>query len=276
MEHKTRIFILIIFGLLLFGCKNSDDSRSRPEIAVTNSYLEAAVKDLFGSDIEILCLAPPGMCPGHFDFSPSQTRQLKDCRLLLFFDFQQQIEESLSRMKSNGLKTAQVAALEGMCIADTYLAACREVSEILSLEYPEKKAVFNERLKIIEQRMDSLTGETNAMIKNSGIESANVLASIHQSEFANWLNLNTVETFIGSDIETMANINKCLSIARDEDVKFIIANKQEGTSLADSLAEQLKIPVVVFSNFPETVSGTTGFDELLRANVRNLTEAAEL
>lgn len=276
MLYKTQICILILIGILFGGCKNNNDLQAKTEIAVTNSYLECAVKDIFGADTEILVLAPPGMCPGHFDFSPAQAKQLKDCKLLLLFDFQQQIEDSLSGLKDNGLKTASVTPKEGLCIPDTYLAVCRDVAEILSVKYPDRQALFSERQKIIEERMNSLTEESKEIITNTGTQSTNVLASMHQSEFADWLGMQTVKTFIGSDIETMANINKCLGIAKEENVKFIIANKQEGTSLAEVLSEQLSIPLVVFSNFPEIVSGVNGFDELFRANIQNLAEAAKL
>ena len=67
------------------------------------------------------------------------------------------------------------------------------------------------------------------------------------------------------------SINK----AKEQGVKFIIANKQEGTYLADSLSGRLEVNTVIFSNFPESTRGFTGFDELLRQNLNALIEAAQ-
>jgi ABC-type Zn uptake system ZnuABC Zn-binding protein ZnuA len=55
-------------------------------IAVSNSYLGAAVHDVLGQGTPLMLLAEPGMCPGDFDLRPSQDQQLRACRLLLRFD----------------------------------------------------------------------------------------------------------------------------------------------------------------------------------------------
>ena len=109
MKNCILAYILmlsVVYGLLATGCEKKTDMENHADVAVTNSYLGCAVLDLCGDDMEVLCLAPPGMCPGHFDISPSQVRQLCDCRVLLLFDFQKQVAETLSRMKEKGLKTA--------------------------------------------------------------------------------------------------------------------------------------------------------------------------
>lgn len=255
------------------GCGNKPGEDSAAEIAVTNSYLGCAVLDLCGDDTEVLCLAPPGMCPGHFDISPSQVEQLCDCRMLLLFDFQKQIEETLSRVKERGLKTSLVGETGGLCVPETYLAVCREVRDILSSEYPERNVRYQERLEVMEKNLAHLREELFEKMRQAGISSAKVLASNHQADFASWLGLETVATFVGSDIETVAGIEQCIRKAEGQEVRFVIANKQEGTALAKALAEQLGAKAVVFSNFPELTGRPSGFDELLRANVNALLRA---
>ncbi|MBN2316934.1 MAG: zinc ABC transporter substrate-binding protein [Sedimentisphaerales bacterium] len=272
-----------IFGCLLVcsvayvffssGCGNKTDEEHRAEIAVTNSYLGCAVLDLCGEETEVLCLAPPGMCPGHFDISPTQVKQLCDCKILFLFDFQKQVEGTLSRVKERGLKTALVGEPGGLCVPDTYLATCRRVSEILSSEYPDKKAQYQQRLDVIENDLKLLKQELSEKIQQAGIASAKVLASYHQDDFANWLGLETVATFIGSDTETVAGIDRCIKQAEGQTIRFVIANQQEGTALAKALAERLGARAVVFGNFPEMRGQTSGYPALLRANVDALIRA---
>ena len=103
-----------------------------------------------------------------------------------------------------------------------------------------------------------------------------VLSSRHQAEFAKWLGLNVVSDFSGSDTETAANINTALRQSDSYGLRWIIANQQEGTQLAKAMAERLKTPVAVFSNFPNTAGCSVNypaFDELVRSNIRQLTEA---
>ena len=279
MKNRTFIYTLAlpaVFALLAGGCKNEADEANRAEIAVTNSYLGCAVLDLCGDDMQVLCLAPPGMCPGHFDISPSQVRQLCDSRMLLLFDFQKAVARTLSRVKERGLETAVVEKPGGFCLPETYLAICRDVSDILSTEYPEKETQFRQRLLAIENDLKQLRQELLDKTRRAGISSAKVLASNHQADFANWLGLETIATFIGSDVETVAGIDRCLKKAEGRDVRFVIANKQEGTALAEALAERLGAGPVVFSNFPELRGRSSGFDALLRTNVEALLRANEV
>ena len=276
MKNNVYGYILVSSAacvLLGAGCGNKPSEDSAAEIAVTNSYLGCAVLDLCGDDTEVLCLAPPGMCPGHFDISPSQVKQLCDCRMLLLFDFQKSVAETLSRVKEKGLKTAIVGEPGGLCVPETYLAVCRKVSDILLSEYPERKARYQQRLEVIGNDLKQLRQELFEKMRQAGISSAKVLASNHQADFANWLGLETIATFVGSDIETVTGIDHCIRKAEGQEIRFVVANKQEGTALAKALAERLGAKAVVFSNFPELSGEASGFDTLLRANVDALLRA---
>lgn len=269
------ILVSLTLGCILTGCESKAGEQNQPEIAVTNSYLQCVVRDLYADDVDVLCLAPPGMCPGHFDISPAQVKQLCECKILLLFDFQKSGEESLSRIKENGLKTAFVKTPPGLCVPEAYVATCREVCNILSSQYHQRAARYAERLQIIEKRLENLNDEFPTEIKQSGLHSTKVLASNRQAQFCNWLGLETVATFVGSDAETVSNIDHCLRKAQEQGVKFVVANKQQGTGLAKALAQRLGVKVVVFSNFPALDGGRNPFDRLVRQNVKALLEAAE-
>lgn len=267
--------LAIVVGLFVTGCSDRAPVEGTADVAVTNSYLQSVVRDLCGDELAVMSLAPPGMCPGHFDISPAQVNRLRGCRVLLLFDFQQKIESSLGRLKDYGLETSLIEAPSGLCVPQTYLAMCRQVSTVLSQLYPEKAARMGARIAEIEMRLSALSAEALAAIQGSGAGSADVLVSNHQVEFAEWLGLETVATFVGSDVETISNIDHCLRQAEGNDILVVIANLQEGTSLANALADRLGARAVAFSNFPTQVDGTTGFDTLVRDNVKCLLEAVE-
>jgi zinc transport system substrate-binding protein len=272
----TYILVSLALGSLVTGCENKAGEENHPEIATTNSYLQCVVKDLCQDKEDVLCLTPPGMCPGHFDISPGQVQQLCDCKLLLLFDFQKKVEESLSRVKQNGLQTAIVKTPPGLCVPEAYLAVCRQVYDVLLRQYPENEPQLKHRMELIENRLENLADELAAEMQRSGLKSAKVLASNRQEQFCNWLGLQTIATFVGSDSETVSNINNCLKQAQEQDIRFVVANKQQGTQLAEALAERLKVKAVVFSNFPPADNRRDAFDKLVRANVQALFGAAEL
>lgn len=269
-QHTLSLVLLLA---LVVSCRPAGRREGTAEIAVTNSYLACVVRDLCPQGVEVLCLAPPGMCPGHFDIAPTQVRQLRHCRLLLLFDFQGQTEQKLASLQKRGLKTQLVSAPAGLCIPDAYLATCEQVCRMLSEVYPQRAAEFRGRLPVVKDRIVALSAELRASVTGLGLTGAKVLASSHQAGFAAWLGLEPVDTFIGSDLETIASIDRCLKKAAGQEIRFIIANRQEGTALAEALADRLHAKAVVFSNFPEAAGDAAGFDQLLRDNVRLLREA---
>ena len=99
-----------------------------------------------------------------------------------------------------------------------------------------------------------------------------MLVSGHQAEFAKWLGLNVVATFAGSDIEIPSGINSALMKAKDKNIKFVIANQQEGTALAEAMANRLNSTMVVFSNFPTGQGDIPAFDSLMLENISGLFE----
>ena len=278
LKYRFVFLFLLSATVILYSCKPVSDRDKQPEIAVSNSYLLSVVKDICTEQTEVMSLAPPGMCPGHFDISPSQVNQLGGCSILLLFDFQEKIGDALSRLKERGLKICIVECPEGLCLPDTYLTIARSVADVLLQDNPDGKAEYNIQLEQIKNRLDELSAGIHKKMEESGLSDAKVVTSGHQGVFADWLGLDVVATFAGSDTETPGSINQCLQQAKDKDVRFVIANKQEGTVLAKALAERLNADMVIFSNFPAGPSDTTNmsdFDRLLLENISNLLSTGE-
>lgn len=268
-----KLFVLCLACCLFAGCKSKTSQSPSPRIAVANSYLSAAVKDLCPQGTEVLMLVPPGMCPGHFDISPSQVSKLCDCKLLLLFDFQQNIEDAVPRIKQKGLEVCAITPSPGLCIPQTYLSVVKQVAEALT--QIDNTVDYQQRLADIELRINTDTKKITEKINLDPNETLNVVASTHQTEFAKWLGLNVIAEFLGTDSTTPAQINELLKHA-DTKTKIVIANTQEGTRLAQSLAQRLDAELVVFSNFPldnEDCDNPYHFDRLLGENINNLSEA---
>ncbi len=275
-EHRFAFLFLLSATAIFCGCKPGNDLKKQPEIAVANSYLNSVVKDICGDRTEVMSLVPPGMCPGHFDISPSQVNQLGECTVLLLFDFQHRIGDSLSRLKERGLKIRTVECPEGLCLPDTYLTVARNVTDAMSQDYPDKRSEYYNRLELIEKRLNDLSAGIHKQMGQSGLNDVKVVTSVHQAVFAEWLGLDVVATFAGSDTETPKSINECLQQAKDKDVRLVIANQQEGTELATALGNRLSASVVVFSNFPAgqgDTDNTSGFNSLLLENMSSLLNA---
>ncbi len=267
-----NFFILAItttvfgFTFAVVGC-NKSDSPKKSEIAVTNSYLEAVVRDLLGKDISVLTLAEPGMCPGHFDIKPSQVQELRSSKLLIRFDFQKGLEAKLSRLSEGGLKFVQVCVAGGLCEPASYLSSCRQVAESLVEADMLTRKQANDRLAEIRGRIDRRQAWCRQQL--DGFIDRPVIASVHQKAFCEWLGLKVVATFRGADVESVQQIDNAISAGQQAEVKLVIANLPEGKKVAEALAARLGARVVVFQNFPKA-GNDFPYDDLLVGNVSEL------
>lgn len=268
MTRPSRWIYGIAMLVFVLGCRQKEDSVRPPEISVTNTYLQSGVRDLTGGRMEVFCLAPPGMCPGHFDMSPEQVQRLLNSRLLFRFDFQGGLDEKLRRMNA---QIVPIQGRAGLCIPQTYLDTCRDMLSHLTAEFPESESVFTESFKSLESSLSETAQEIQAQMEASGLKGQTVLVSRHQSEFARWLGLEAAAVFEGADSMTPSQIARCLEAGRQNKVQIVIANLQEGTELPRRLAEQLNARLVVFSNFPDppTEEGSS-FVRTLQENAANL------
>lgn len=266
---------LIAVGLFSLGCSRSDGSADGPpaEIAVTNSYLAAVCRDLLGEDRGVLVLSGAGSCPGHFDVRPSQARAMRDCRLVLRFDFQQSLDAKLSAWGGRETAIAPVSVADGLCVPTCYLSACRQVAEAMVERDLLAADAAKDRLAEIERQTTELQAELSERVRQAGLAGTAVLASGHQAGFCRSLGLQVAGTFRGADQAGVAGIDRAIEQGEQAGVTLVIANRPEGRKLADALADRLDARVVLFGNFPGPDECT--FAGLVRANVKRLTGSAE-
>ncbi len=267
----------MVLTLTLPGC-NTDSpaaaSDPAPAIAVTNTYLASAAREVAGPDLAIISLAPPGTCPGHFDIRPSQVDRLRRCRLLLRFDFQGSLDEKLQGHTEGGLSIHEIKPPGSLCEPQSYLAACRQVAEALTAANLPTVQDFAPRLHRIEQRIDAAAARMHARIRDAGLAGRAVLCSEHQAGFCRWLGLKVVGTFRGGDTALLGELDEAISAARSTGVTLVIGNQPEGRLAADALAERFAATVVILDNFPAQPKDEGTYDDMLRDNVDRLVAAA--
>lgn len=289
MRSLPSIISLLVAAPLMIGCGPSWDAGARDgaaqdsavagsatrdahSIAVSNSYLAAAVRDLLGEKADLLVLAEPGMCPGHFDLRPSQMRQARCCGTLLRFDFQGSLDSRLGDT-GNTPRVVPVRVPGGMCEPESYRSVCRQVANAVVENGLLSREAADQRLSAISRRMSQLADWMRSQVEAAGLRDATALSSGHQAAFCRGLGLNVVATFSGADAATPGEIEEALKAGKQSGVRFVIANLPEGRQLADALADRFQAKAVVFGNFPEGQSGSA-FDEMVRGNVNALLETA--
>ena len=291
MPRYYRVTVLLSVAMACAGCKKSanrqvsweDPGGGRPSstattgpapLAASSSYLAVAVRDLLGEAVELMLLAEPGMCPGHFDLRPSQVRQLRNCQALVRFDFQSSLDSRLAGEGTDGPAVVALKISGGMCEPRSYLSACRQLAESLVELQRLSRVDADQRLAAISERMDRLDTWSGQQIDAASLGGTPVLCSGHQAAFCRHLGLDVVATFSAADTAQPSQIDQAIKAGERAGVRLVIANLPEGRRLADALADRLAAQVVVFGNFPVGLD-RQAFDELVFRNVTSLVEAAK-
>jgi len=268
---STVAAILILTAAAVCGCSRSSQDRQCAEIAASNSYLECAAGDLMPDGTRVLRLAEPGMCPGHFDVRFSQINDLRRCRVLLRLDFQKSLDARLGPAVESGLQVAEVSLPGGLCVPESYLAACGQTAEALVAAGLLDRPAAESRLNEIDHRIRRTVARCRRQAEP--LAGTPVIASTHQEGFCRWLGLRPVATFTAADSASVGRIDEAVRAGQQAGVKLVVANLPEGRQLADAIAERLGAKVVVFGNFPSVTGGLPSFDSLIISNVESLLEA---
>ncbi len=251
------------------GARGDETTFSLCPVAAGNSWLVSCLRDLGLPDECVVQFVPPGSCPGHFDMRPAEAVRIRAARGAFFFDFQANLAK---RLRANVLTCEPhvMTPSGGLCVPATYRELASQLRDLLAAGDPKTTSVVFERWKVLDQRLTALEEELPQRVRAAGLDGSPVLSSLHQADFSKWLGLQVVATLPRPDAATPGEIQKVLARARAANVVAIIANLQEGTQAAESLAAALHCPVIVFSNFPALTSEEPDFASLVRRNVERL------
>lgn len=274
MASKSLPLLLLAptLTLLASGCERQAAGAPAARVAASNTYLAAAAQDLLGQGAPILILAQPGQCPGHFDTRPSQIERLRDCRLLIRFDFQSALDRVLSRAVERGPRIVVVNAPGGLCEPETYVATCSAVADALVAENLLDQALADERMASIRARVGALRDWARAEAERASLRDCPAIASRHQVAFCRFLGLSVVGELPPADGASTTAVNTLL--VDGAAARVVVANRPEGTGLAQAVAERLAARMAVFDNFPAAPEHGGTFDDLVRSNVQCLLDAA--
>lgn len=244
-------------------------------VAAANSYLEAALRDLLGTEVDVVRLTEPGQCPGHFDLRPSQIRSIQRCRVWVRFDFQAWWDDHLKAHNKDLPSRIVVQVPGGLSIPATYGAVCRQLLDHLVRDawLTEQRAEM--RWQQIAQRLKELEDTTRRQVQEAGLRGIPVISSVHQQAFCEWLGFRVVGTLRTADATAVSELNTLVRAARESGVRWVIANRPEGKNVADSLAMSLGAAVIVLDNFPVPHHQEPWFDQMVQANVKELVSAMQ-
>jgi hypothetical protein len=269
--RKSSLLSVVLVAAV--ACQDTRDPSPPADIAVSSTYLAAAVRDLLGPDVAVDSLAGPGNCPGHFDVAPDQVARLARSRVLLRFAFQAHLDAKFKAATDRGLSIAEITTQGSLGLPETYLSTCRQVADVLVSHDLLTREQASTRIEAIEHRVgQSWQAARQDIVRRPDLQ-RQALVAAHQAGLAEGLGLRVVATFSGRD--DPGELQRAARAANGTTDILVIGNVPQGPAAAEKLADALDAQAVMFENFPAEAVRVDAYDEMLRTNVGRVLAAWE-
>ncbi|MBN1291008.1 MAG: zinc ABC transporter substrate-binding protein [Candidatus Latescibacteria bacterium] len=253
MKNKFYIIFILIPCLLAFAAIAKEKAgiintpNDRIEIVCTTTSLSSVFNAVGGKFVETHTIIPYGMCPGHFDLSPGEARNLLETRLLLHHGYEQFLKKIDFGDRNNKIK---VDIPGNWMIPDNQILATWQIVEILSDIKPSLGDTFSARasdyVAAVLAAQDSLR---NCLSVYSDIP---VVCSGMNRDFVEWAGLNVLATYPRDEDISINAMHNIIVKGRDSGVRLVIDNKQSSGKIGLTIADNLKVPQIILTNFPDT------------------------
>jgi zinc transport system substrate-binding protein len=233
--------------------------------------LAAAVHEVLpeGGGVRVVTLIPPGACPGHFDLPPSVVGDLRAARVVLCHDYQSSLKDRLAGLGAPASALLVAETPGSLLIPENYLSLVRRTADLLADRLPDRREAIRSGARSADERIKAFDESLRRDVQTRPWAGARIVASRHQEPFCRRLGLEVIRA-LGRP-EDIAPKDWAADLTSP--AALVVANLQEGTQAAEALGRNLKIPVVVFSNFPGAPGYGKTYEALIRANLARLDEA---
>ncbi|MFX1313090.1 MAG: metal ABC transporter substrate-binding protein [Promethearchaeota archaeon] len=270
------ISIIIIFGSIVqvknIKVENNLKISADPQIQVvaTTTILRDFVQEIIGEQGKVTVIIEEGMCPGHYDYTPSDINLVSNADIVFYhgFEWDQFLEALLSAAEN---KKAAYSISGNGSLGFTQWGSPANVPlfldvicDYLNETYPLLNETFNQNCAHYK---------TEVALKKAEIEDqntklynfTNVKAYImmHQTAFMTWLGFNITGSWSKDDNSmTPSDLSTIIDEAEQTGTEIIIMNYQSGTEQGKEAADYLGIPSVPLQNFPGLYGIDTYLDQL--------------
>ncbi len=273
---RTKASLLLVIAAMMLaclsaGCSNSSrdvNTKTVRSIVTSDSILSGMISALLPEHrYSVEAILPPGQCPGHYDVKLSDIEKMQRAVLNVSF-------RGMPFMDKTGLQDrAQLfvdAAGRNWMAPDSHIYGLGLLADELSKRFPEDKAEIMRRK---EDAIRKVTAEADSLlqkIKQAGIFGKPIIASFMQKEPLEWMGFRVVGEYGRQEAMSMREVVHLSEIGRGHRAIMVVDNLQSGPDAGKGIAETLRAPHVILTNFPSE----KGYLATLGENVNAVLAAA--
>ena len=264
--------ILVVLSLLSSPSVASPNDE-KPIIVCTTTILSSFVEQVGGNYVTVESIVPPGICPAHYDITPSAVHAVSTASLVLYAGFEPWLESLVNASGNVNVTLLQVGGPWHPYTAA--LKYVRRIRDALKEVMPEHASYFEENARAVEEEINATANEIAANATLLRVNEVKVICMQWQKAFVEWLGFNVVATYEPPERMSTSEILELTATAKREGVALVIDNLPSGYKFGAKLAADIGAQHVVLTNFPGAIPGTETYAKMIKYNARQLFEAVK-
>jgi ABC-type Zn uptake system ZnuABC Zn-binding protein ZnuA len=236
---------------LLSGCSGKPGDAGQPEvraIVASDSILSEIIASLLPPGrYRVDAILPPGQCPGHYDVRPTDIEKMKKAVLIVSF-------RGIRFMSKTGSDDARQLVIDpedrNWMAPGSYVQGLELLAARLSERFPEDRDEIARRkehaIRLAKEGADRLLRK----ITGAGLFGKPVVASSMQKEPLEWMGFKVVAEYGRQEAMSARDVVRVAEVGKDRKAIMVVDNLQSGPDAGKGIAETLKVPHVVLTNFP--------------------------
>ena len=241
------------------------------DIVATTSVLSSAIKDIAKDKLNVGTLVPSGYCPGHFDIKSSHLASIEKSGLLFAQGFEPYLEQIKTSIKRKDFTPVIIKTEGSWFVPENQKKLYLSINHKLSERFPEYNDFFEANtIKAIDE-IEKRDRSIKEMMKD--IKGSPVICNNHIKEMLQYLGLRVVATYGRKEELTPSDIKNLIEIGRKGKITLVIDNLQAGPDTGKVIADELRVPHITISNFPDGFPGTPTLRDTLLYNAKRIRAA---
>lgn len=256
--------------VLLFLC-----NVSAQEIITTTSILSSAVKEIVQDKYTAETLVPSGYCPGHFDIKGKHLAEIEKSGLLFAQGYEPYLEQVTGSIKNPDFSPLVIESEGTWFSFESQKKIYTQITKILSERLPQNRGFFESNLKNALIEIEKTDREVKELTQKHKISGISVICNTHIKDMLLYLGLNVTATYGRQEELTPSGIKNIIDTARRGKLFMVIDNLQAGPDTGKVIADELKIPHITVSNFPDAFPQTPTLRQTLYRNAELIIDTYE-
>jgi zinc transport system substrate-binding protein len=254
MRSKGILFVVMaVVGLLCVSGGFSGNSKEGNAkivrgIVTSDTILSGMIASLLPPHrYSIEAILPPGQCPGHYDVKLSDIEKTQKAALTVSFKGM----PFMDKAGPGGRAQILVDAGDRNWMApDSYIYGLGVIADGLSRHFPEDKAEIMRRKEEAIRKVHAGANSLIEKIKRLGISGKAIIASSMQKEPLEWMGFRVVGEYGRPEAMSAREVVRLSKIGGNQQAMVVVDNLQSGPDSGKGIAETLRVPHVVLTNFP--------------------------